>query len=175
MSPSVVRRCVSTISNVYASSWRWAARAQQSQCMENSFRFPACSCWAHVSRIVHCQGRLTLCVDLASTHHRQESPRWLATKGRIEEAIENLAYLRREPCESPSVRHEMAEIEAAINEERDARRGLGIREAFFGRGNFIRFVIAFVIFLLQQWSGQNSVGYYAPQIFTSVRESLHDG
>lgn len=49
----------------------------------------------------------------------------------------------------------------------------------------MRFVIAFVIFLLQQWSGQNSVGYvisgvpsfvsdaqsvsyYAPQIFASV-------
>lgn len=63
----------------------------------------------------------------------------------------------------------MAEIEAAINEEREARQGLGIREAFFGKGNFIRFVIAFVIFLLQQWSGQNSVGYYAPQIFSSVR------
>lgn len=63
----------------------------------------------------------------------------------------------------------MAEIEAAINEEREARQGLGIKEAFFGKGNFIRFLLAFVIFLLQQWSGQNSVGYYAPQIFTSVR------
>jgi hypothetical protein len=66
----------------------------------------------------------------------------------------------------------MAEIEAAINEEREARQGLGAKEAFFGKGNFIRFVIAFVIFLLQQWSGQNSVGYYAPQFFTSVR-TLH--
>jgi len=45
---------------------------------------------------------------------------------------------------------------------------LGWKEAFFGKGNFIRFVIAFVIFLLQQWSGQNSVGYYAPQIFASI-------
>ena len=65
--------------------------------------------------------------------------------------------------------YEMAEIEAGINEEREARRGFGLREAFFGKGNFIRFVIAFTIFLLQQWSGQNSVGYYAPQIFSSVR------
>jgi len=62
----------------------------------------------------------------------------------------------------------MAEIEAAINEERDARQGLGVKEAFFGKGNFIRFVIAFFIFFLQQWGGQNSVGYYAPQIFTSI-------
>jgi len=46
--------------------------------------------------------------------------------------------------------------------------GLGLREAFLGKGNSIRFVIAFVIFLLQQWGGQNSVNYYAPQIFTSI-------
>ena len=62
----------------------------------------------------------------------------------------------------------MAEIDAAIEEERVAREGLGLREAFLGKGNFIRFVIAFVIFLLQQWSGQNSVNYYAPQIFASI-------
>jgi hypothetical protein len=77
--------------------------------------------------------------------------------GRTEEAIANLAYLRREPESSEAVIREMAEIEAAIQEEREARQGLGLREAFFGKGNFVRFVIAFVIFLLQQWSGQNSV------------------
>jgi hypothetical protein len=80
----------------------------------------------------------------------------------------NLAYLRRDDIHSEVIRREYAEIEAQIAEERDARRGLGLKEAFFGKGNFIRFVIAFVIFLLQQWSGQNSVGYYAPQIFTAV-------
>ena len=52
----------------------------------------------------------------------------------------------------------MAEIDAAIVEERIARAGLGFKEALLGKGNFIRFVIAFVIFLLQQWGGQNSVG-----------------
>ena len=51
----------------------------------------------------------------------------------------------------------MAEIEAAIMEEQEIRRGLGLKEAFLGKGNLIRFIIAFVIFLLQQWSGQNSV------------------
>ncbi|KAI8974612.1 general substrate transporter [Trametes punicea] len=97
-----------------------------------------------------------------------ESPRWLASKGRIDDAIVSLSYLRHRSADDPAIRAEMAEIEAAIEEEREARRGLGWKEAFFGKGNFIRFVIAVVIFILQQWSGQNSVGYYAPQIFSSI-------
>lgn len=98
----------------------------------------------------------------------RESPRWLASKGRHAEAHENLAYLRRTQLDSEEVLHELAEIEAALTEECNARANLGLREAFFGRGNFVRFLIAFFIFFLQQWCGQNSVGYYAPQIFTSI-------
>ena len=51
----------------------------------------------------------------------------------------------------------MAEIEAAIIEEQAARQGLGLKNAFLGKGNLIRFIIAFVIFFFQQWAGQNSV------------------
>ena len=51
----------------------------------------------------------------------------------------------------------MAEIDAQIEEERVARQVLGLKEAFLGKGNFIRFVIAFTIFFLQQWGGQNTV------------------
>jgi len=98
----------------------------------------------------------------------KESPRWLASVGRTEEALRNLAYLRHEPETSPEVISEMAEIEAAIQEEREARAGLGWKEAFLGKGNWIRFVIAFVIFMLQQWGGQNAVNYYSPQIFTQL-------
>ena len=97
-----------------------------------------------------------------------ESPRWLASKGRTKEALMNLAYLRRRLPSSQDVLHELAEIEAALAEEREARAHLGLREAFLGRGNLPRFFIAFFIFFLQQWCGQNSVSYYAPQIFTSV-------
>lgn len=87
----------------------------------------------------------------------KESPRWLASVGKTDQALRNLAYLRKRPVESEEVLLEMAEIETAIKEEKEARKGLGLKEAFFGKGNFIRFVIAFVIFLLQQWGGQNSV------------------
>ena len=59
----------------------------------------------------------------------------------------------------------MAEIEAAIEEERE---GISLKEAFLGKGNFIRFFLAFFIFFLQQFGGQNSVNYYAPTIFQSI-------
>ncbi|KAJ7575614.1 general substrate transporter [Mycena floridula] len=98
----------------------------------------------------------------------RESPRFLASKDRNKEALENLAYLRKEPVTSEVVIHEMAEIEAAIKEEREVRAGVGVREAFLGKGNLPRFLIAFFIFFLQMWAGQNSVGYYAPQIFASI-------
>lgn len=86
----------------------------------------------------------------------------------------NLAYIRRVHPDAESVRSELAEIEAAIHEENEAKRGLHWKEAFTGKGNWPRFVIAFVIFLLQQWCGQNSVGYYAPQIFASVSHFFVD-
>ncbi|KAI0031293.1 general substrate transporter [Vararia minispora EC-137] len=105
----------------------------------------------------------------------KESPRFLVTKDKNEQALATLAYYRDRHIDDPAVMSEFAEIEAALLEEREARKGLGTREAFLGKGNFIRFVIAFVIFLLQQFSGQNSVGYYAPQIFASIGYSSTTG
>ncbi|KAG8901791.1 hypothetical protein FRC01_009744 [Tulasnella sp. 417] len=98
----------------------------------------------------------------------RESPRYLARAGKTEQALDNLAYYRRSTVDDPEVRAEFAEIEATILEEREARAGLGWKEAFFGPGQWIRFVIAFTIFCLQQFAGQNSVGYYAPRIFQSI-------
>ncbi|KAF7797263.1 hypothetical protein EIP86_008456 [Pleurotus ostreatoroseus] len=106
-----------------------------------------------------------MCLGLTTV---RESPRWLASKDRHVHAIANLAYLRRLSPDHENVRHEYAEIQAAIQEERYARQSLGLKEAFLGKGNWQRFFIAIVIFLFQQWCGQNSVNYYAPQIFTSI-------
>ena len=107
----------------------------------------------------------------------KESPRWLASKGKISEAHENLAYLRRGTLES--VNDEMIEIIAAVDEEKESREGLNNRnafyEAFFGKGNLIRFIIAFVIFLGQQLTGQNTINYYGPQIFESVSRFIFQG
>ncbi|OBZ72756.1 putative quinate permease [Grifola frondosa] len=63
----------------------------------------------------------------------KESPRWLASKDRIDEALANISYLRRLPPDDERVRYELAEIEAAISEEREARRDLGLKEAFLAK------------------------------------------
>ncbi|KAL7418954.1 hypothetical protein Q5752_006638 [Cryptotrichosporon argae] len=97
----------------------------------------------------------------------KESPRWLATKHRDEQALKNLAWLRNRPADDAVVALEFAEIEAAIREEEAATAGASWRE-IGAKGNPVRFLIAFVIFTLQQWSGQNSISYYAPTIFKSI-------
>ena len=130
--------------------------------MENPIWPPAGACRHHGPWSIDSKGVLFAIVPKLSSYNLgmpQESPRFLASVGKNAEALQNLAYMRRDSTDSEDVLHEMAEIETAIQEEREARQGLGLKEAFFGKGNFIRFVIAFVIFLLQQWGGQNSVKY----------------
>lgn len=97
----------------------------------------------------------------------KESPRWLARKGRNDEALANLAYLRHtDPTDSTTL-EEFAEIRASIDQETEATAGFSYKEALLP-GNRIRFFIGFMIMTCQQWSGQNIVGYYAPTIFESI-------
>lgn len=79
----------------------------------------------------------------------KESPRWLATKHREEQALKNLAWLRKLSVEDDLVLAEFAEVQAAIREEEAATEGASWREIFI-KGNRIRFLMAFVIFTLQQ-------------------------
>jgi len=86
----------------------------------------------------------------------KESPRWLAAKHRDDEALANLAWIRKTSIDEPSTRAEFDEIVLAVHEEESVVGGRSWREAF-APGNRIRFFIAFAVFTFQQWSGQNSV------------------
>lgn len=96
-----------------------------------------------------------------------ESPRWLIYKNRHEEALRTLAWARKRQPTDPAVVAEIAEITAALLEEQDARGSASFRDVL-AKGNWIRFVIAFFMFFFQQWSGQNSISYYSPKIFSSI-------
>jgi len=96
-----------------------------------------------------------------------ESPRWLAKQGRYEEATKSLAYMRRDDIDDPEIIKEMADIRASIEEELHLTEGVTWKECLFP-GNRYRFGVAFTIFLCQQFSGTNSIGYYAPQIFQTI-------
>jgi len=97
----------------------------------------------------------------------KESPRWLATKHKNELALKNLAWIRKTSENDPDTQAEFAEIVAAVEEEEAVVGGRSWKEVF-APGNRIRFFIAFMIFLLQQFSGQNSINYFAPDIFKSI-------
>ncbi|KAA8650388.1 hypothetical protein EYZ11_013149 [Aspergillus tanneri] len=97
----------------------------------------------------------------------KESPRWLTSKGRHEEALQALAYIRNESVNDEAVQKEIAEIQASIAEEMAATEGLTYKE-FLQKSNRNRFLFAFVLMLCQQFSGTNSIGYYAPQIFQTI-------
>lgn len=97
----------------------------------------------------------------------KESPRWLMKQGRQEEALKSLAYIRNEPLNSPEVEKEMAEIRVSLEEEMAATEGASWKECLQKKNRY-RFLIAFLLMFWQQFSGTNSIGYYAPQIFETV-------
>jgi hypothetical protein len=136
--------------------------------VEGAFQFPISACWYHGDWITHGQSELKDNLFSSVLHISderngqiflwiQESPRWLASVNRKAEALQALAYLRKEDEDSDAVICEMAEIEAAIAEEREVQKSIGFGGYISKKGNAIRFFIAFWIFVLQQWSGQNSV------------------
>ncbi|KAI7978243.1 hypothetical protein EIK77_003562 [Talaromyces pinophilus] len=97
----------------------------------------------------------------------KESARWLMKQGHREKAIKSLAYIRNAPEDSEEIQREIAEISAAIAEETALTEGVTWKECL-EKSNRYRFFLAFCIMFWQQFSGTNSIGYYAPQIFQSI-------
>ncbi|KFY11311.1 hypothetical protein V491_07265 [Pseudogymnoascus sp. VKM F-3775] len=95
----------------------------------------------------------------------KESPRWLVKRGRNEQALENLIWVRG--GDSEEVQNEFAEIVSGIEEERRASEGLTYKELLLPSNRY-RLFIAITMQLAAQLTGNTSLAYYAPQIFTSV-------
>ncbi|KOS20945.1 Quinate permease [Escovopsis weberi] len=104
---------------------------------------------------------------LAGLFFLKESPRWLVKRNRYSEALTSLSYIRNMDADSPEVQKEMAEIRASIEEEMALTEGVTWKECL-KKGNWNRFALAFGIMFWQQFSGTNSIGYYAPEIFQTI-------
>lgn len=88
----------------------------------------------------------------------EESPRWLALKGKTPEALKALAHLRNKTQDDLDVLEELAEIQAQIEEENSKRSGLSFKECW-EPANRTRFFIGAYLMIMQQWGGQNFINY----------------
>ena len=95
-----------------------------------------------------------------------ESCRWLAKKGRNDEALASLTWVRG-GVDTPELRAEFQEILTGIAIEVQASEGLTWKELLLPSNRY-RMLIAITIQLCAQLTGNTSLAYYAPQIFATI-------
>ncbi len=96
----------------------------------------------------------------------KESVRWLAKKGRNEEAYESLLWVRGGD-DTPEIRAEFSEILGGVELEIRQSEGLTWKELLLP-SNRLRVFIAITVQLCAQLTGNTSLAYYAPQIFATI-------
>ncbi|MDO4159533.1 MAG: sugar porter family MFS transporter [Prevotellaceae bacterium] len=95
-----------------------------------------------------------------------ESPRWLALRGKDQEAMKTLTNIGGEEY----ARRELASVKTA-NDAYAARGGIGL--LFSGKFNKI-LVLGVFIAVFQQWCGTNVIFNYAQEIFQSAGYEIGD-
>ncbi|KAJ5669530.1 MFS sugar transporter [Penicillium macrosclerotiorum] len=96
----------------------------------------------------------------------KESARWLAARGRLDEARESLKWVRGGE-ETEELQKEFDEILAGIEEEARVKENLTFKELLLPVNRY-RLFIAVTIQLSAQLTGNTSLAYYATQIFSAV-------
>ncbi|WQF77419.1 Putative major facilitator, sugar transporter, major facilitator superfamily [Colletotrichum destructivum] len=98
-----------------------------------------------------------------------ESPRWLVSKDRNEEARRVLAKIHAAgDYNSPLVVQEMNEIETALRAEKLAQSSSSWLDLVKTPGNRRRLLITISLGIFSQWSGGGTVSYYLTGVLTTV-------
>ncbi|UJO18298.1 putative quinate permease [Fulvia fulva] len=105
---------------------------------------------------------------LAGIFFQNESPRWLVEKNRIEAARQALAQVRAKDIHHPDVTRELEEIVEDFNGQEKLPLVAQLKVTCSSSKTFYTFGMAVTLMFWQQWTGTNSINYYAPQIFQSV-------
>lgn len=109
----------------------------------------------------------------------KESPVWLLKRGRDADALKVYSYFRNLPEDHEYIQQDMQFVKNEIAKERAHLVG-DEQHATFGRmiksaakeaslkGMRNRFLLVFLMFMWQAWSGAAAINYYSPTIFTSI-------
>ncbi|KAJ5343548.1 hypothetical protein MYU51_021639 [Penicillium brevicompactum] len=101
----------------------------------------------------------------------RESPRWLFGRGRREEAIKNLCWVRQLPEDDIYMIEEIGAIDQALDEQRRSI-GVGFWKPFQAAGTnkkvMWRLFLGSALFFWQNGSGINAINYYSPTVFKSI-------
>lgn len=107
----------------------------------------------------------------------RESPTWLLKRDREEQAYNVLSYYRNLPVDHEYIAQDVAHIQNQINGERAVTGGArptfgafvkaALRESCT-KGMRNRFLLVFIMFMWQGWSGAAAINYYSPTIFKSI-------
>ncbi|KAL2179384.1 general substrate transporter [Thermothelomyces heterothallicus CBS 202.75] len=100
----------------------------------------------------------------------KESPRWLFSKGRRDEAMKNLCWIRNLEPTDQYILEEVQYIDQDL-ERFEREVGKGFWKPFLAlkqRKVQWRFFLGGMLFLFQNASGINSINYYSPTVFRSI-------
>ncbi|KAK7049886.1 hypothetical protein VNI00_005316 [Paramarasmius palmivorus] len=108
---------------------------------------------------------------LMGTPFLSESPRFLVSRDRNEDALTSLCRLRNLPPNHPYIVEEMHMIEEAIRHERSLA-GAGffgpMKTVFASKRLLYRLALGSSLFAWQNTTGINAINYYSPRIFASL-------